>query len=75
MDSHRYDRQHLNGAGGSLSNIFGLMTALNGLVAITASLFTEAITDCAKTESAPFMTAVLYLFLAFTLISRHWVSS
>jgi len=70
-----YHLQHLDGAGGSLSDIFGLMTTLNGLVAITAGLFAEAITDFAKTQSAPFMTAVLCLFLAFASISRHWVSS
>lgn len=67
-----YHRQHLDGAGGSLSDIFGIMTTLNGLVAITSGLFAEAITDVAKTQSAPFMTAVACLIMAFWFISKYW---
>jgi len=68
-----YHRQHLDGAGGSLSEIFGVMTTLNGVVAITSGLFAEAITDFARTQSAPFMTAIVCLATAFLFISKYWV--
>lgn len=67
-----YHKQHLNETGG-LSDIFGIMTALNGLVAIASGLFAEAVTDFFKTQSAPFMTAIVCLTLAYALITKHWV--
>jgi MFS family permease len=69
-----YHRQHLDDAGGSLSDIFGIMTTLNGVIAIVAGLFAQAIADLSGTQTAPFMTAAVCLFLAFGYILNHWVS-
>lgn len=68
-----YHRQHLDDAGGSLSDLFGIMTMLNGIIAIMAGLFSQAVADFTGTQTAPFMVAVLCLFLAFGYILNHWV--
>jgi hypothetical protein len=68
-----YHRQHLDDAGGSLSDLFGIMTTLNGIIAIVAGLFAQAVADFTGTQTAPFMTAVVCLFMAFAYISNHWV--
>lgn len=69
-----FHRQHLEEAG-SLSDIFGIMTTSNGLVAILAGLFAQLIANLTKTQAAPFMAAVVLLILAFGFISSRWVSS
>ena len=68
-----YHRQHLDEAGGSLNDMFGIMTTLNSVVAIIAGLFAEGISDFLKTQKAPFMTAIICLLLAFTSLSKYWV--
>jgi hypothetical protein len=68
-----FHRRHLEEAG-SLSDIFGIMTTLNGVVAILAGLFAQAITDFTTTQAAPFMSAVVLLVLAFGYISSRWVT-
>ncbi|RDW78494.1 hypothetical protein BP5796_06346 [Coleophoma crateriformis] len=67
-----YHRQHLDDAGGSLSELFGIMTALNSVIAILAGLFAQFMSDFTGTQAAPFMTAVVCLVSAFLLISRRW---
>ena len=69
-----YHRQHMDDTGGSLSDIFGLMTTLNGIIAILAGLFAEAIVDFTKNQVAPFLSAVVCLVLAYGLISNQCVS-
>jgi MFS family permease len=69
-----YHKHRLEEAG-PLSDIFGIMTTLNGAVAILAGLFAQGVADATKTQSAPFMSAVLLLVLAFGLITRRWVIS
>ncbi|TVY37582.1 Molybdate-anion transporter, partial [Lachnellula cervina] len=66
-----FHRQHLEEAG-SLSDIFGIMTTSNGLVAILAGLFAQLIANLTKTQAAPFMAAVVLLILAFGFISSRW---
>ncbi|TVY49718.1 Molybdate-anion transporter [Lachnellula occidentalis] len=66
-----FHRQHLEEAG-SLSDMFGIMTTLNGFVAILAGLFAQQIADFTKTQAAPFMAAVVLLILAFGFISSRW---
>ncbi|TVY17096.1 Molybdate-anion transporter [Lachnellula arida] len=66
-----FHRQHLEEAG-SLSDFFGTMTTLNGVVAILAGLFAQRIADFTKTQAAPFMAAVVLLILAFGFISSRW---
>jgi MFS transporter, MFS domain-containing protein family, molybdate-anion transporter len=68
-----FHRQHLEEAG-SLSDIFGIMTTLNGVVAILAGLFAQGIADFTNTQAAPFMAAVVLLILAFGFISSRWVN-
>jgi hypothetical protein len=70
-----YHRQNLDESGGSLSDIFGLMTTLNGLTAILAGLVAQGAADFTGTQTAPFMMAVVLLALAFASISKRWVSS
>ena len=69
-----YHRQHLDDAGGSLNDMFGIMTTLNSVVAVIAGLFAQGVSDFTGTQKAPFMTAVVCLVLAFLSISRQWVS-
>jgi len=69
-----FHRQHLEQAG-FLSDIFGIMTTLNGVVAILAGLFAQGIADFTDTQAAPFMAAVVLLILAFGFISSRWASS
>jgi hypothetical protein len=68
-----YHRQYMDDAGGSLSDMFGLMTTLNGVIAIVAGLFTQAITDFTRTQSAPFMSSIFCFILAFSFISNRWL--
>jgi len=67
-----FHRRHLEEAG-SLSDLFGVMTTLNGVAAICAGLFAQEIADFTKTQAAPFMAAVILLILAFGYISSQWV--
>jgi hypothetical protein len=69
-----YHWQHLDEVGGSLDDIFGNMTTLNGVVAIIAGLIAQELADFTGTQVTPFMTAVVLLFLAFGGISKQWVS-
>jgi MFS family permease len=68
-----YHLQHLDEAGGSLNDIFGIMTTLNSVVAIVAGLFAQGVSDYTGTQKAPFMTAVICLVLAFLSITKTWV--
>ena len=68
-----YHRQHLDEAGGSLNDIFGIMTTLNSVVAIVSGVFAQGVSDFTGTQKAPFMTAVILLVLAFLSISKQWV--
>ena len=69
-----YHNQHLDEAGGSLNDMFGTMTTLNSVVAILAGLFAESLSDISGTQTTPFLTAIVFLSLAFVAISRYWVS-
>lgn len=57
-----------------LSEIFGLMSTLNGVVAILAGIVAQIVTDAIGSQLAPFGAAVCCLGLAFILILRKWVS-
>lgn len=61
--------------GSTLSGIFSVMTTLNTIVAIFAGIMAEWVTDMMKTETAPFMAAVVVLMTAFVAISKTWVGS
>lgn len=65
--------QRLDEAGGSLKDIFGLMTTLNSIIAIIAGLAAQGVADSIGTQKAPFITAVVCLILAFLAISQTWV--
>ncbi|KXL49471.1 hypothetical protein M433DRAFT_159952 [Acidomyces richmondensis BFW] len=67
-----YHCQRLDEMGGSLNDMFGIMTTLNSVVAIVAGLFAQCISDSLGTQKAPFLAAVLCLVLAFLSISKHW---
>ena len=64
----------MDDASGSLSDMFGLMTTLNGVIAIVAGLFAQAITDFTRTQSTPFMSSIFCFILAFSFISNRLVS-
>ena len=68
-----YHRQHIDDPEGSISNIFGLMTTLNGVVAIVAGLSSRVVIPVTETQLAPFLSAVVCLILAFFYISSRWV--
>ncbi|KAH8809242.1 hypothetical protein F5884DRAFT_677486 [Xylogone sp. PMI_703] len=53
-----------------LNEIFGLMSTLNGVVAIVAGVVAQWVTDVSGSQMAPFWAAVGCLTLAFLLILR-----
>lgn len=61
--------------GSTLSGIFSVMTTLNTIVAIFAGIMAEWVTDMMKTETAPFMAAVVVLMTAFVAISKTWTEN
>ena len=68
-----YHVQHLDEAGGSLNDIFGIMITLNSVVAIVAGLFAQALSDFTGTQTSPFMAAIVLLMAAFWCIQIYWV--
>ena len=68
-----YHRQHLDVAGGSLKDMFGTMTTLNGVIAVLAGVFAQGVADVTRTQKAPFLVAVALLVSAFLLIFHRWV--
>ncbi|TAQ88964.1 hypothetical protein B7494_g2727 [Chlorociboria aeruginascens] len=57
---------------GELAGMFGMMTTLNGVVAIVAGLVAQGIADGLGTQTAPFMAAVGCLSVAAVVIGRKW---
>lgn len=70
-----YHSQNLDSAGGSINDIFGTMTTLNGVVAISAGLLAQGVADFTRTQAAPFLVAVFCLLVAYSFISKTWVRS
>ncbi|KAH6679707.1 hypothetical protein B0J14DRAFT_472622 [Halenospora varia] len=66
-----FHRRHLEEAG-SLNDIFGIMTTLNGVVAILAGIFAQELSDLLRTQAAPFMASAVLLLLAFAFVSKGW---
>jgi hypothetical protein len=67
-----FHRRHLEEAG-SLSDLFGIMTTYNGIVAILAGVAAQKLADYTETQAAPFLVAVVLLIVAFGYISSRWV--
>ena len=59
--------------GPTLSGIFSIMTALNGVVAIVAGVVTKFVTNLMGTQKTPFMVAVAVLMSSFAAINHLWV--
>ena len=58
---------------GSLAEMFGTMTALNGAVAIASGIFSGWLVGITGTMRAPFMASILTLFGAALMIGQCWV--
>jgi MFS family permease len=69
-----YHKRNLEKSGTSLSNIFGVMTTLNSIVAILAGVFSEWLVTVTKTKRAPFMASAGLLAIAFWTILTSWAS-
>ncbi|CAG8971865.1 hypothetical protein HYALB_00001977 [Hymenoscyphus albidus] len=57
---------------GSLKDVFGMMTMINGVVAILAGVIVQEATEFTQTKTAPFMCAVFFLVVGFDLMLRKW---
>lgn len=69
-----YHKRQMGKAGMSLSNMYGIMTTLNSIVAIVAGVSSEWLVGFTHTKRAPFMASAGLLILAFGIILLCWVS-
>jgi MFS transporter, MFS domain-containing protein family, molybdate-anion transporter len=67
-----YHRRQLDHAGTSLSNMFGIMTTMNSIVAIISGVFSEWLVQVTHTKRAPFMASAGLLSVAFWIIWGFW---
>lgn len=68
-----YGRRGLEKSDLTLGGMFGLMTTLNGGVAIAAGVFGEAVVRWVENKTAPFLLAIVCLMGAAYLIGTGWV--
>ncbi len=59
----------------ALSEVFGIMTTLNSVVAILAGVIGQTLVSQAQTKTAPFMAGIALLIGAFFIMVSYWVSS
>lgn len=69
-----YNRLDFAKSACSLSSIYGMMTAANGLVAISSGLIAQLLVGWSGTEKAPFFASMAFLTFAFCMIAEFWVS-
>jgi MFS family permease len=69
-----YHKRQIDKAGVSLSQMYGIMTTLNSIVAIVSGVSSEWLVSFTKTKRAPFMASAGLLLVAFWIIFGCWVS-
>lgn len=69
-----YFSRSLDKSNMTLDSMFGLMTTLNGVVAIVSGVVGESIVAVTGTKTSPFMAAIVCLTAAAILMTRGWVS-
>ena len=70
-----YHHRRLDQSSMTLSSMFGIMTTLNGSVAIGAGLLGQLAVSFTQTKKSPFMVAIITLGTAAWLMLRGWVRS
>ncbi|KAI5852858.1 hypothetical protein DFP73DRAFT_506433 [Morchella snyderi] len=60
------------GGGGSLSHLFGVLTAANSVVAIAAGVSSEWLVGVTGTRESPFMASCVLLGIAFVVMLVTW---
>lgn len=69
-----YFSRSLDRSNVTLDSIFGLMTTMNGVVAILSGVVGESTVAVSGTKTSPFMAAIVLLAAAFILMRIGWVS-
>lgn len=69
-----YFARSLDKSNMSLDSMFGLMTTLNGVVAILSGVVGESVVAMTGTKTSPFMAAIVLLMIALLIMKRGWVS-
>lgn len=69
-----YHKRQIDKTGSSLSGMYGVMTTLNGIVAILSGVFSEWLVTFTGTKRAPFMASTGLLVIAFWIILLCWVN-
>lgn len=70
-----YHKRQMDKAGMSLSNMYGIMTTLNSIVAIVAGVSSEWLVGFTHTKRAPFMASAGLLIVAFWTILCCWTEN
>lgn len=68
-----YHARQLERTSLKLDSLFGIMTTLNGGIAILAGITGEAIVSFTGTKTSPFLTSIACLVLAAYIICTTWV--
>ncbi|KFY86225.1 hypothetical protein V500_07783 [Pseudogymnoascus sp. VKM F-4518 (FW-2643)] len=67
-----YFARSLDKSNMSLDSMFGLMTALNGVVAILSGVVGESVVAMTGTKTSPFMAAIVLLMTALVIMKKGW---
>ncbi|KFY24506.1 hypothetical protein V491_02134 [Pseudogymnoascus sp. VKM F-3775] len=67
-----YFARSLDRSNMTLDSMFGLMTALNGVVAILSGVVGETVVAMTGTKTSPFMVAIVLLMTALLIMKRGW---
>lgn len=69
-----YHQRGLEAKGLSLGTVYGWLTSLNSVVAITTGVVGEMLVSCTGDKVSPFMLATFIFVLTAMWISSTWVS-
>ncbi|ELR02269.1 hypothetical protein GMDG_05339 [Pseudogymnoascus destructans 20631-21] len=67
-----YFARSLDRSNMTLDSMFGLMTMLNGVVAILSGVVGETVVAMTGTKTSPFMAAIVLLMTAMVIIKKGW---
>ncbi|KFY03525.1 hypothetical protein O988_01421 [Pseudogymnoascus sp. VKM F-3808] len=67
-----YFARSLDRSNMTLDSMFGLMTTLNGVVAILSGVVGESVVAMTGTKTSPFMAAIVLLMAALAIMKHSW---
>jgi MFS family permease len=70
-----YRRLGFGSSDSALSSVYGMMSILNGCVAVACGIVAEGLVQLTGSQASPFLASVFCLIIASMLISRYWVRS